>query len=107
MTGQVTKSSIRLARLEGPEKEIGHLIDRCGGLVDSLRDHLRVEKRIMPVQVQSAANGRSGASNSPDATPCAITWPMMPVMHSIWATQTSQSSSIAISTISCSLESPT
>ncbi len=34
------------------------------------------KKRIMPVQVQSAVSGRSGASNSPDATPCAITSPM-------------------------------
>ena len=65
------------------------------------------KNRIIAVQAQFAASGTSVTSNSPEAAPSAMTLPIVCVIRSIWATQTSQLSSIAISTISCSLESPT
>jgi len=77
----------------------------------ALRDELKAVpvKTSMSKETQAhiAESCRSGASNSPEAAPCAITLPMVCVTSSIWATQTSQLSSIATSTISCSLESPT
>ena len=66
------------------------------------------KNRIMPVQAQSAASGRSGGLEF--AGRRALSDHLADGggdTFSIWATQTSQSSCIAISTISCSLESPT
>src|SRR5262245_12224 len=43
-TGYRTPTLFPVARLERPEEEIDHLVERCGRLVGGLRDHLRVEE---------------------------------------------------------------
>ena len=77
-------------------------------LVGALGDHLRVEE---PDHAGAGAHAPPAARRRPRTRrrrrPARSRSPMVSVISSIWATQTSQSSSIAIATISCSLESPT